>query len=222
MEKEEFVSTYPRLFHMAEDGCWPSVVRHGLRSTSALCDLFEVPAAQRLAIEERRRPKAVVLTHPEHGTVVIRDQRPFQEARLAGRLDGMSMAEFHRLLNGKVFFWASEARLRRLLSAGLYRDRAHTVITMSTARLIERHREAVTLSAINSGATNFVPPRRGQGTFLPVSDYPFEEWRRRRGRSAAVVEVAVDYAVPDVRSVALRAARWLPSGDRITLWEATG
>ena len=33
---------YPPLYHMAAEGSWPSIQRHGLLSTSALLDLYEV------------------------------------------------------------------------------------------------------------------------------------------------------------------------------------
>jgi len=54
------------------------------------------------------------------------------------------------------------------------------------------------LTPINTGSTIFNPQPRGAGTFLPIADYPYDEWRRRRGRADAVVELAVDYAVPDI------------------------
>jgi uncharacterized protein DUF7002 len=42
MDVAELVETCPRLFHMAEPGSWAGIQRHGLLSTSALLDLFEV------------------------------------------------------------------------------------------------------------------------------------------------------------------------------------
>lgn len=35
----ELAERYPRLFHMAAAGSWPSIERHGLLSTSALLDI---------------------------------------------------------------------------------------------------------------------------------------------------------------------------------------
>ena len=57
MERAELVRLYPRLFHMAEPDAWPQILRHGLRSTSALLDLFEVsePDRTRLLSEHRRQ-----------------------------------------------------------------------------------------------------------------------------------------------------------------------
>jgi hypothetical protein len=32
-----------------------------------------------------------------------------------------------------------------------------------------------------------------------MKDYPFEDFRRKRGRKNAVAELSVDYSVPDIR-----------------------
>jgi hypothetical protein len=60
---------WPRLYHMAEAGSWPSIERHGLLSTTALLDLFEISGPRREAIESARRPESVKITHPLHGEV---------------------------------------------------------------------------------------------------------------------------------------------------------
>ncbi len=64
MRIADLVAAYPRLYHMAEDGSWPSIRRHGLLSTRALVDLYRVPAVQRRALLEARRPDSVELHHP--------------------------------------------------------------------------------------------------------------------------------------------------------------
>jgi hypothetical protein len=50
---------YPRLFHMSHSGSWPSIQQHGLLSTTALLDLFEVKGKERESLEENaaRSPK---------------------------------------------------------------------------------------------------------------------------------------------------------------------
>jgi|BarGraIncu00421A_1022006.scaffolds.fasta_scaffold09310_1 hypothetical protein len=98
---------------------------------------------------------------------------------------------WYRLLNSFVFFWPTEARLRTLLSARAYRNRAHTILVVDTARLIAGHGERVRVSPINSGSTLFEARPRGRATFSTVSDYPYDEMRRRRGPAGAIAEVAV-------------------------------
>ncbi|WP_437659949.1 DUF7002 family protein [Sorangium sp. So ce1182] len=200
--RETLAMHYPRLYHMAEAGSWPGIMRHGLLSTSALLDLFEVSGPDRDAIESTHRPGSLTITHPMHGAAVIRDQKPMSDKALRRALGGsLSPAEWYRLLNGMVFFWLTEKRLKRLLEAVEYRDKRQTVLTIDTARLLERHGHRVRLSPMNSGNTRPYPHPRGRDTFLPLSEYPFESRRMRRLEPA--VELTVEYSAPDIRDVVL-------------------
>src|SRR5689334_13986459 len=102
---EQFAAHYPRLYHMAEAGVWPSIERHGLLSTTALLDLFEVNGNQRRAIQSEHRPESVTITHPQHGSAVIRDQKPMREGALRKCLREMSPQQWYEMLNGRVFLW---------------------------------------------------------------------------------------------------------------------
>lgn len=208
MEAAHLVREYPVLYHMAEDGSWPSIQEHGLLSTSVLLDLCGIDGANRRAIEGERRARSVSLEHPTNGIAMIRDQLPLREAFLATLLDdGMTPADWYRLLNSFVFFWLSEPRLNRLLRARAYRDRPHVVLEVDTQAIVERHGNEMRLAPINTGSTLFNAPRRGRSTFATVEEYPYEEWRRRRGRLDAIVELAVPYAVPDIAAATIRATR---------------
>ncbi|WP_415752775.1 DUF7002 family protein [Rubrobacter radiotolerans] len=188
------------MYHMAEDGSLGGILRYGLLSTSALLDLFEVRGERREAIESARRPESVVLKHPEHGRAVVRDNKPLGEKALARCLTDISPREWYRTLNGRVFFWTEEARLVKLLGARAYRERAHLVLVVDTASLLARHAQSVSLSTINSGATfPLGAPPRGSGTFRPLREFPL---------ARPVVELTVDYAVPDVRDFILSVSRW--------------
>src|SRR6185436_11524880 len=100
------VSRFPRLYHMAEAGSWPSIERHGLLSTTALLDLFEIKGAEREALELQHRPESVEIRHPRHGVAIIRDQKPLREKSLKQALqDGLAPRDWYRILNEKVFFW---------------------------------------------------------------------------------------------------------------------
>jgi len=208
MEAAEFVRRYPCAWHMTEDGQWPSIRARGLLCTSALLDLYGVAGAERAAVEESRRPGPVVLRRAGRPDVVIRDQMPLSDAGLRRCLSpGMAPCDWYRLLNGMAFFWLSEARLFRLLNARPYRDAAHTVLTVSTESLVRAHGERIRLCPINSGNTRRLPQPRGPETFLPIRDYPFEWWRRRRGDVDAVVELAVPGGVPDIERHTLTVGR---------------
>lgn len=185
---------------MAEDGSWESIQRLGLLSTSALLDTFEVEGERRFQIESVRRPEIVAVEHPEHGRALIRDNKPMQERTLERCLTGMTPREWYENLNRKVFFWVDRRRLIKLLGARAYRQRPHLVLELGADELLRRHTEDVTLSAINSGATfTMNPAPRGPDTFCRIEDHP---------EKRPVVEVTVDYAVPDVAEFVLSVSRW--------------
>jgi hypothetical protein len=187
----------PRLYHMAEAGSWPSVQRHGLLSTSALLDLYEVVGAQRDAIESARRPESIAIHHPAHGTAWIRDNKPINETVLRRTLVGMTEPEWYRTLNGRVFFWLSSKRLDRLREAPPYRDRVHDILTLNTAALLDAYAATVELAHLNSGAVHpGAKYTRGVGTFQPVATYPWRE-RLAVARHEPIVELTVPYSVPD-------------------------
>lgn len=217
MTADELIQHYPRLYHMAEAGTWEAMRDHGLRSTSALLDLFEIGGAERFGIESCHRPDSVTIHSERHGSAVIRDQKPMSDSSLRRCLQGMSPREWYELLNGKAFFWVSEKRLDTLLNARAYRNREHCVLTVDTALLVSRHIERICLSPMNSGCTKPFPHPRGRKTFLPVSDYPFEE-RRRAGKDG-VVELTVEYSVPDIADLVRRVERVRTGQSAVVIWE---
>lgn len=200
MEAKLLVRKYPKLYHMAEDGSWESIRRIGLLSTSALLDSFEVGNEKRREIESFRRPEIVGISHPEFGEASIRDNKPTQEKTLERCLIGMTPREWYEMLNRRVFFWVSEKRLMKLLEAKAYRNRPHLVLEIDTAELLRRHYDGISLSPINSGATfSMNPAPRGPDTFKRIPDHP---------GNRPVVELTVDYAVPDVADFTVVVSRW--------------
>lgn len=184
---------------MAEPGSWPSIRNNGLLSTSALLDRYEVADAVRDAVLTRRRPTGVTITRDGMPDVVIRDNIPMSDGALRNCLqDGLTPADWYRMLNQRTFFWLSRARLRRLLSARAYRNRPQTVLTVETRGLVEAHEDRIELSPINSGSTIFNPVARGISTFQSIADYDYALWRSRRRADDAIVELIVLDQVPDI------------------------
>jgi hypothetical protein len=198
MEIEVLVARYPRLWHMAEEGSWEGIQKHGLLSTSALLDLFEIEGERRFAIESSWRPEIVRIEHPEHGSAFVRDQKPMPESVLSRCLVGMTVQQWYEALNRRVFFWAEAERLRRFLRA--YGEGPRIVLEVDTAGLLERHADLVALSRINSGAPfGGNPAPRGAGTFRSIAGFPPRE---------RIAELTVDYAVRDVTDFVLSVSRW--------------
>ncbi len=70
----ELIARYPRLYHMAERDSLPSILKHGLLSTSSLLDLYAVNGERRMAIESDVRGQSIAIEHSKFGTAVVRDQ----------------------------------------------------------------------------------------------------------------------------------------------------
>ena len=213
---------------MAELGSWPSIERYGLLSTSALLDLFQVPANQREALECCRRPEFVEIVNPNLGRAVIRDQKPMNERHLLGLArdggpvlrNGLSPCDWYRILNSKVFFWVNQERLETLLSARAYRSNRHTILVVDTETLLDNHLDRVCLSPINSGNTQPFPQPRGLDTFLPLNQYPFEEWLyKRRTYGEPIVELAVGHSVPDIKDHVIRVEEYSAGRPPVMIWE---
>lgn len=198
--RDTLIQLYPRLYHMAHAGAWQSIKRHGLLSTTALLDLFEISGARREQLESSRRSKSEEITHPTHGRALLRDQIPLNERKLAkALLDRLTPRDWYRMLNRRVFFWGPEGRLKILQDARQYSESRQTIIVVDTAQLVARHGGRILLCHMNSGATQPMAFPRGLGTFLPIDLYSIADRKRRYGVKGAVAEVTVDYSVPDLR-----------------------
>lgn len=199
MDVDELISLYPRLYHMAEGGSWPSIQLHGLMTTSQIVDACSPTPEVSAAILEQRRPRNVVLDHATLGQLVIRDQAPLREQFLINSLSDLTVAQWLEMLNNRVFFWLHADKLNTLLSARRYRNLAHDVITVDTASLVTAYADRIRLSPINSGATLYPNATiRGSDTFMAIGSYPYEFYRRRRETKNAIVELAVIDGVPDL------------------------
>jgi hypothetical protein len=202
--REILIESYPRLYHMAHAGAWPGIERHGLLSTTALLDLFEIRGARREQLELSRRSKSEEINHPRHGRALLRDQIPLNERKLAKALqDGLKPRDWYRLLNRKVFLWGPESRLKILRGAREYSRFRQTIVVVDTSELVARHGERILLCHMNSGATQPMAFPRGLQTFLPIDLYPIAERKRKYGTKGAVAEVTVDYSMPDLREFVL-------------------
>lgn len=208
MISDELIHRYPLVYHMAEPGSWDSIQKHGLLSTTALLDLFEITGQERYKIESQWRKECLTITHPVHGKAVIRDQKPMPDKDLTNYLVGLTPQEWYKFINRKTFFWVDTTRLIWMLSAPPYRDRAHWVITVPTRPLVECHGERITLSGQNSGSI-LDGRKRGKYTFRPIEEFSMR-W---------VAELAVDYSVPDVADLAVLVEEWKRNRKLSVIWK---
>lgn len=220
MRRDDLVTGCPTLYHMAEDGMWPSIWQHGLLSTEALIDLYRPAPEVRAAILDRPRRTSVELADATLGRAMIRDQTPLKHLDTC-LTDGTSPEQYLHALNSRVFFWLSAKRLATLLGARRNRHRPHTVLQVATRELVSRYGDTTQLAPYNTGSIYAAgSPRRGTEVFVDIDDYPYDTWRARRGsRADAVVELTVPYAVPDIADLTVRVDRWRDGVPVETLYE---
>lgn len=178
-----------------------SIRKYGLLSTSALLDLFEVTGESRRMIESTMRRESVSLKHPKHGVAVVRDQKPIgNDKRLEASLGGGATAsQFHRFLNGRVFFWVNPDRLTTLRTARAYRTEPQLVLTLDSRKVVAKCKEGILVCPMNSGACMPIAHPRSIGMFQKIEDYDFETWKAKKGGAKkAVVEFTVARGVPDI------------------------
>lgn len=208
---DELVRHYPSLYHTAEVSAFESIERFGLLSTTAILDLVRYGATERKKIEDQPRRQSVALEYDDGGQFVIRDQRPLSASKLAGCLqDGITVEEWCRLLNRKVYFWVDKRRVTTLLSAAPYKDREHLVFEVDTRSLVEAHKSDVTLAAMNTGSTNPIAHKRGKSTICSLDSFPYQD--RLKRRLPVAVELCIDYSVPSIFDHVI--AVWRASADK--------
>ena len=192
MTPEELSALHPRLFHLTAPEAVVRIREEGLLSAAAIVEREGADPA----LLARRRPAEVRV-----GPYTINDNLPLAENVLAGVLDdGLRPADWLRMLNGRVFFWADEKRLARLRGANTNRDRSRAVLVVDTLSLARAHAKRMEICPINSGATGRSPARRGRLTFASLPDVDYDAWRRRRPTKSLdrIAEVTVRDGVPDV------------------------
>ncbi|MEM6683550.1 MAG: hypothetical protein AAF607_15055 [Pseudomonadota bacterium] len=199
MTPEELSDLHPRLYHVTAPDAWPMIKQHGLLSTATVLDLLEVDEPLRSQIAQRCRPEPVPLPHPNHGQIVINDNKPMSEKALAKCLDdGLTPQEWLTILNNRVFFWSTQAGLNRLLGARMNQGRKRLVLTLDTLKLARAYADRIEICPINSGSTIRKPARRGLRTFAPLLAQPYREWQKQRGQRDKILEVTVLGQIPDV------------------------
>jgi hypothetical protein len=205
MDLDKLIKLYPRVYHMAERGAWDSIRARGLMSTTAVLDHLRVVGGDRAQFESEHRNHKMDVKAGDPASIVLRDQKPMPERRLLDALkDGTTPRQWYELINNKVFFWAEEARLYRLLGARDYRGLEHDVLTVNSETFIPAHAEAIWLCHMNSGNTWPMPHRRGTDIFRRIPDYPVNG----SGKPVKpVVELVVDYEVSDIADHVLEVRR---------------
>lgn len=196
---EELAQKHPRLYHITRPWAVASIKKHGLLSASKLLKLFGIPSEQRKSIEGRRRATNIDITHPIHGFATLTDNGPLSEAALAQCLDdGLSPADWMRLLNQRVFFWVDQSNVANHLRANIKSGEERVVLIFDTLSIVRAHHQQTELAPINTGSTIRRPARRGLGTFSPAHLYTYSEWRQLRGGRDHIKELTIRDGIADI------------------------
>jgi len=180
-------------------------MRHGLLSTKALLDLCEIDGEARSQIEIYRRPQAVPISHPIHGTFLINDQAPMNAAALERCLIDLTPQQWCESLNSRVFLWPTRERVTKHLGARLAAGTKRIILSLETKSLFSAlDVDLFELSPINSGSTLRKAAPRGSNTFRKLCDYRFHERRKTGGLKNAIAEVTYPYAITPTQLKTIR------------------
>jgi hypothetical protein len=178
------------LFHLADAGNVPSILKHGLRSTELLLDLTGMAETERAVFLRRQRRGSLRLAEG----VTIRDQSPMPPSALAQALDnGLEPGDWYALLNSYVFLWPDWKRMDRQKRA--CGDRAQVILTFDAASLFDHFGTQAFLSPINTGNARRKPARRGRDTLVPYATWLQDGWPTRQ-RSHPPAEVLFGCVLP--------------------------
>jgi hypothetical protein len=126
--------------------------------------------------------------------------------------DEITVEQWLRLLNRRVFFWLEENRLGVLRGAQAYRAKRQLVLTVDTRSLVEAHSPRILLTHMNTGATRPFAYARGRDTFQTIRNYPLDARRR-------VVELTVSRQVRDITAHVLKVEELGGEQPPLILWE---
>lgn len=207
MDTDAFVAKFPRLHHLAHADAWPSLREHGLLSVAALLERSALGTEEQQHLLTRRRDRSRRLPVPGFASVVVRDQGPLSEAKLAACLtDGTTPAQWITLLNSMVFLFPRQDGLVTLMKK--YGHEPVVVLELDTASVVSAHGDRIRLAPINTGATVYVPARRGPDTFRSIEDHD---------RARPVKEVALLDGLPDLERHLVSAVVRSPGGGLTSL-----
>jgi len=201
MRPEQLAEHYPQLFHMAWPGSWAGIREHGLRSTQSLVELYKTDSQKSHAILQQHRSESVAITCAGLPDATIRDQKPMSDKGVCKALGVNDPGPWYTLLNSMVFLWPTVERLRTMMGARAYIGMRHDLLVVGTAKLVERHRDGIRLSRMNSGATQPIPYPRDLDLFKRFEEFPFDQRLKSHRQAGAIAEVCVVDGIQDIENV---------------------
>ncbi len=174
MTPEGFLERCPLLCHVGPIGAWEGIQQLGFRTASQLIADADLTEADRVALMTlpRRHARRLTVRGVE---VMLRDQGPLFARRdlLTIMGDGLTVADWVRVLNGRVYLFAHPAALSKVLDKYVERDGGQELITFNRRKLLEIYRSKIELATQNTGAVARVAgPQKFRDTFKSIGLFP--------------------------------------------------
>lgn len=153
MTPDQFLARCPSLWHVAPVGAWDHISRVGFRTAEQLIGDAKLEDDERAALLSQPRRDTVNLSI-DGSDVVLRDQgQLFARAEGAPVVeDGLDVADWVRMLNKRVYFFADTIPMRKMLEKYVERDGAQDLLVLSPMRLLDSVRPQIQLASQNTGA----------------------------------------------------------------------
>ena len=187
------------LFHAAAYGAWPSIEANGLRTAAQLFEGAGRPYVAAL------RADVVELPQPWGAAARLSDQRQFLRGRLDDHLDGIDLAGWAALLDGRVFLYPQQKDVSVLLAR--HHQDGRDLIVFDTPRVLALHRDRVEVATLQ--LVSFIVgngPLLSAAVFEPLVTFP--------DPVSGIVDVTVVDGIADVGPLVSRVVRYHP--DRST------
>ena len=174
MTPEQFLNRCKTICHVGPAGVWEQISRYGFQTAEQLileADLDD-EERQRLLSEPRRE---AVRLHVRGQDVTLRDQGPlFARKDLKSVLDsGLDVSAWIHLLNQRVYFFADQTSMQKLLEKYVQADGAQDVVWLSPLKLLETEGLQLELASQNTGAVaRKSGPQKTAETFVPLFRFP--------------------------------------------------
>ena len=217
MRSEDLCRHYPKLYHIAWGGSWPSIREHGLLSTRSLLKLYGKSDSEIAKLTQARRGHWEEIHCAGRPKAVLRDQKPMTDKGLRKALPAsVEPRRWYELINSMVFFWPTIKRLETMLTAAAYQEVEHDVLVVETKALLQFKEAEIRLSRMNSGCTRPMPHPRDMDLFKRIDDYPFPNRPSPSVVKKAIAEVCVIDRVERMAEVVIK----VESGSACIILEA--
>lgn len=174
MTPEQFLNRCKTICHVGPAGVWEQISQHGFQTAEQLIWQADLSDEERKELLSAPRRESVEL-RVRGQRVILRDQGPlFARKDLKTVLDsGLDVSDWIRLLNQRVYFFADQTSMQKLLDKYVQMDGAQDVIWLSPLKLLEAEGVRLELTSQNTGA---IARRSGAQktaeTFVPLFRFP--------------------------------------------------